>query len=171
MLDAKTNEQYKAFQHEIEFAESGIGKCEDRILELMEESEPLATAVAEAEKALEIEKKQVDQEADEARQRTAADESELADKLAQRKRLVGDLDPKIYANYERIRKRFGLPVLAEGNTGRCGACNIAMRPQFFQDLKRASEPVRCENCHRLLYYHPDIDVEAEQAQANQNVQG
>src|SRR5580658_9548284 len=30
MLGAKTNEQYRAFQNEIEFAEKEIRKCEDR---------------------------------------------------------------------------------------------------------------------------------------------
>src|SRR3984957_11441301 len=41
MLGAKTNEQYKAFQHEIEYIQKEIRKAEDRILELMTESEPL----------------------------------------------------------------------------------------------------------------------------------
>src|ERR1044071_5271519 len=39
MLQAKTNDQYKAFQHEIGFCESEIRKAEDRILDLMAESE------------------------------------------------------------------------------------------------------------------------------------
>ncbi len=166
MLQASTNEQYKAFQNEIRFAEESIRKSEDRILELMEESETLAEAVEKAESALKAEKQEVQREAESARERTAADEKELAEKLAERKGLVPELNPKIYDTYERIRKRFGLPVLTEGNSGRCSACNIALRPQFFQDLKRANEPVRCENCWRLLYYHPTIDVEAEQAPAS-----
>ena len=38
MLQAKTNEQYRAFQHEIEYAEKEVRKHEDRILDLMGES-------------------------------------------------------------------------------------------------------------------------------------
>src|SRR5689334_13374437 len=37
MLQAKTNEQYRAFQHEIDFIEKEIRTAEDRILELMSE--------------------------------------------------------------------------------------------------------------------------------------
>src|SRR5665213_1003078 len=48
MLGAKTNEQYRAFQHEISFAQNGIRKAEDRILELMSESESLDAAVKKA---------------------------------------------------------------------------------------------------------------------------
>src|SRR3989454_4764771 len=35
MLEAKTNEQYRAFQHEIDYCEKEIRRSEDRILDLM----------------------------------------------------------------------------------------------------------------------------------------
>ena len=41
MAGAKTNEQYKAFQNEIAYASGEIRKAEDRILDFMEQSEPL----------------------------------------------------------------------------------------------------------------------------------
>src|ERR1043165_6032380 len=41
MLEVKTNEQYRAFQSEIEFCQTEIRRLEDRILELMAESDPL----------------------------------------------------------------------------------------------------------------------------------
>ena len=41
MLQAKTNDQYKAFQNEIGFCEAEIRRAEDRILDLMSESEAL----------------------------------------------------------------------------------------------------------------------------------
>src|SRR5713226_10097587 len=52
MLEAKTNEQYRAFQHEIEYCEKEIRRAEDRILDLMGESEPLERNVKVAEVAL-----------------------------------------------------------------------------------------------------------------------
>src|SRR5437879_283192 len=52
MLEAKTNEQYRAFQHEIEFCEKEIRQAEDRILELMGESEPMERNVKTAAGAL-----------------------------------------------------------------------------------------------------------------------
>src|SRR5215831_10700442 len=62
MLDAKTNDQYRAFQNEIEFCEKEIHRAEDRILELMQESEPLDLNVSAAEAALKQEKSQVERE-------------------------------------------------------------------------------------------------------------
>src|SRR5580698_1514215 len=67
MLQAKTNDQYKAFQHEIEFCESEIRRAEDRILDLMAESEALDKNVKAAEASLKTEKSQVDAEKQQAR--------------------------------------------------------------------------------------------------------
>src|SRR5271168_802311 len=74
MLGAKTNEQYRAFQHEIEFAEKEIRKAEDRILELMTESEPLDANVKKADAALKDEKQLVETEKKKAQERTAIDQ-------------------------------------------------------------------------------------------------
>src|ERR1700733_5619516 len=62
MMEAKNNEQYRAFQHEIDFCQQEIRRHEDKILDLMSESEPLAKAVKVAEAAFAVEKKQVDEE-------------------------------------------------------------------------------------------------------------
>src|ERR1035441_529805 len=73
MLAAKTNEVYGAFQKEIEFCQKEIRKLEDRILEMMAESEPLEKNVKAAEAALKEEKAQVEAEKGTARPRTATD--------------------------------------------------------------------------------------------------
>src|SRR6202167_1416375 len=77
MLGAKTNEQYRAFQHEIEYAEKEIRTAEDRVLELMGESEALDQNVKKAEGALREEKAAVENEKGHARDRTASDQAEL----------------------------------------------------------------------------------------------
>ena len=74
MLEAKNNEQYKAFQHEIDFCQQEIRRFEDRILELMTESEPLEKNVKAAEAALAVEKRQVDAEKKQVQERTAVDQ-------------------------------------------------------------------------------------------------
>src|SRR5690349_16244370 len=63
----KTNDEYRALMHEVEFAEKQIGACEDKILELMIglENEEKALKVAEAE--LKTEAADVEKEKAEAR--------------------------------------------------------------------------------------------------------
>jgi len=159
MLQAKTNEQYRAFQNEIEFAQNEIRKCEDRILELMSESEPLDQNVKKAEAALKEEKQGVEKEKSEARDRTAADQKQLDRLRAERTETFGKLPPATRNMYDRIRKKWHGTVLGEAVDGRCSACQIVIRPQYMQDLKRGEQLMTCESCGRFLYYNRPVSIE------------
>ncbi len=159
MLEAKTNDQYRAFQHEIEYCEKEIRRCEDRILDLMAESEPLERNVKAAETALKQEKTQVEGEKQQARERTARDRRELDELQAERRKIAGQITANVLTAYERIRKlRRGIAV-AEAVDGRCSQCHLALRLQLFQDLKHGEQVVHCESCSRILYYNPPETVE------------
>ena len=159
MLQAKTNDQYRAFQNEIDFCGKEIRKSEDRILELMSESEPLDKNVKAAEAALKAEKTEVEKEKQGARERTAVDQNAADELHKERTAIVAQLTPAIYQQYERVRKnRRGIGV-AEAIDGRCSACQMAMRPQFFQELKHGDKVMACESCHRILYYNPPVKFE------------
>jgi len=159
MLGAKTNEQYRAFQHEITFCEDAIRKAEDRTLDLMSEAEPLEGNVKKAEAALKEEKQQVEAEKARARERTAADQKQLEQFKAERQGLVTALKPQVYKEYERIRKKWHGHAVAEATDGRCSACQIVLRPQFFQDLRNSEQLMFCESCGRILYYNPPVSFE------------
>jgi predicted nucleic acid-binding Zn-ribbon protein len=161
MLQAKTNEQYRAFQHEIAFCETEIRKAEDRILDLMGESEPLEKNVKAAETNLKVEKEQVEKEKEHARKHTAEDEKFLADVHKERAEIVSGLEPAVVRDYDQIRNRWKGIAIADATDGRCSACMIALRPQFFQDLKRSEKVMHCESCGRILYYNPPVNLEHE----------
>jgi predicted nucleic acid-binding Zn-ribbon protein len=164
-LEAKSNDQYRAFQNEIEFCQKEIRKCEDRILELMTESEPLDRNVKAAEAALKAEKTEVEAEKQQARERTAVDQSAKAELLKERAEIVAGITPPVYQRYTRIAKmRRGIGV-AEALDGRCNACNMALRLQFSQDLKKGEQVMSCESCGRILYYNPPQEVIDDAAMA------
>jgi predicted nucleic acid-binding Zn-ribbon protein len=162
MLQVKTNEQYRAFQNEIEFANREIRKYEDRILDLMGQSESLEANVKKAEAALKEEQKQVDAEKAQARERTASDQQKLKQLQTERRDLVSHMKPQIYSTYERLRKKRH-SAIAEVIDGRCAACQIALRPQFFQDLRKGEALMFCESCGRMLYYNPPVSFEHDLA--------
>ncbi|MBV8843761.1 MAG: hypothetical protein JO307_13210 [Bryobacterales bacterium] len=159
MLSVKTNEQYRAFQNEIDFIQKEIRKAEDRILELMAESELLEGNVKTAEASLKDEKKLVEGEKARAREKTAADQSELDQLRAQREEAAGKLPPAALTTYERIRKKWHGSVVGEAIGGRCSACQIVIRPQYMQELKRGDQMMLCESCGRILIYNPPVNVE------------
>ena len=164
-LQAKTNEVYRAFQNEVEFCQKEIRKSEDRILELMTESEPLDRNVKAAEAALKTEKAQVDAEKQQARERTAIDQAASADLRKERVEIVAGITPAVYQRYTRVCKmRRGIGI-AEAVDGRCTACNMSMRLQFFQELRKGDQVMACESCLRILYYNPPQAVVDEGAGA------
>jgi predicted nucleic acid-binding Zn-ribbon protein len=154
MMEAKNNEQYHAFQHEIDFCQQEIGRNEERILVLMSESEPLEKNVTAAEVALEAEKRDVDAEKKTAQARRAADQLEIDRLKSERVVIVAEMTPKVASEYERIRKGRAGVAIAEAVNGRCSKCNITLRPQFLQELKKGNEIMVCESCRRMLYYNP-----------------
>ncbi|MGI8962155.1 MAG: zinc ribbon domain-containing protein [Bryobacteraceae bacterium] len=166
-LEARTNEQYHAFQNEIGYAEGEARKAEDKILELMEQSERLEKNVKAAEADLKQENQHVEGEKKRARDRTDLDQKELAERRAERTSITDQMDPKVYAHYLRIRKKTKSTVLADATDGRCDACQIALRPQFFQDLRRGDQIMFCETCGRMLTYNPVRDVVSDEAATRQ----
>lgn len=156
-LQAKTNEQYRAFQNEIAYAEGEIRKAEDRILELMEASEPLEKTVAASEAELKVQRAHVEAEKARARAVTAESQKQLAEASAERKGVASEMDPKVQAEYERIRKKTRNTPIAEATDGRCEGCQIALRPQFFQDLRKGDRIMTCESCGRILVYNPVVE--------------
>ena len=49
--------------------------------------------------------------------------------------------------------------MAEVVDGRCTACQMVLRLQYFQDLKHGDAILSCESCQRILYYNPPQVVE------------
>jgi uncharacterized protein len=160
MTGAKiTNEQYRAFQKEIDYCQKEIRKSEDRILGLMEESEPLERSLKAAELALAGEKLKVAEESQRARARTAEDERLLGELLTERQSLVQELTPAVTSAYERIRGKRGGVAVAEAVDGRCSACHLSLRPQLFQEVRSNQQVTFCESCGRILYFNPPISFE------------
>jgi uncharacterized protein len=157
MTQAKTNDQFRAFQNEIDYAQAEIAKCEERIIALMEEGEPLDKNVKAADQSLAKEKKFVETKKAEARERTAADQAELTQRAAERVEIVKTMPPSLVRAYENVKRKHPSGwVLSEATDGRCGACQIQLRPQVFQDVKSGQEMMFCDNCGRMLFYNPPV---------------
>lgn len=167
MMEAKNNEQYKAFQHEIDFCQQEIGKHETRILELMTESEPLDKNAKAAEAALAVEKKHVEEEKSKARERTATDQKEMDGLSQERAKILTEMTPTVAREYERIRKGRAGVAIAEVLGGRCSKCNMSVRPALLQQLKLGDTIMVCESCKRMIYVNPPKSVEDLASQGQQ----
>jgi uncharacterized protein len=152
--EVKTNEAYKALQHEIQNAEDQISKAEDRLLDRMVAGEEYEHQL----KAAEVAVKQVEAVANVERQKIQAEynaaQKELTAAEAVRAAAVGAVPEDLVDHYERIAKRHGGIALAEVRGEGCGQCGVHIRPHVIQKLQRADneEFFHCETCTRVLYY-------------------
>jgi predicted nucleic acid-binding Zn-ribbon protein len=78
------------------------------------------------------------------------------------------VNPQFLKQYERSRQRWRGTGIADATSGRCLACNIALRPQFFQELKIGDKLMTCESCGRIVYYNPPANLEHEMHQRMPN---
>jgi predicted nucleic acid-binding Zn-ribbon protein len=152
--EVKTNEAYKALQHEIQNAEDEVAKAEDRLLDRMVAGEEYERQVKTAEAAL----KQVEAAANVERQAIQAEynaaQKELTAAEAVRAGAVAAVPEDLIDHYERIAKRHGGIALAEIRGEGCGQCGVHIRPHVIQQLQRDGneEFFHCETCTRILYY-------------------
>jgi len=150
-LDVKTNEQYKALLHEIQFAEQEIRINEDRILEVMVNVEAREKAVKAAEAELKAETAEVETEKEAARRVTAEDEKKLSEWNAKRDGLRQGIDADLLRRYERVMKFRG-SGLAEVRDQKCMGCQVMLRPQTYNEVRNGEQLVFCDSCQRVLYF-------------------
>lgn len=155
----KTNEQYRALLHEIEYHEEQVRKLEDEILAEMIESEALEKKFREAEGSLAEERTRREAEIAQARERHRQDEQSLSTTRARRAAVQSRLTPEVYALYARVAQfRKGLAV-AEVHNGTCGGCHVRLRPQAYAEVLTNEHVISCESCSRVLYYVPEPATE------------
>ena len=159
-LDVKTNDQYKALLHEIQFAEKEIAANEDKILELMVNADARDKEVKAAQAELKVETAEIETEKEEARQITAKDEKLLAEWRAKRDQIRTGIDEDLLRHYERVSKFRGSGI-SEVRDQKCMACRVMLRPQTYNEVRSGQQMVVCDSCQRILYFNP-ADELAEQ---------
>ena len=150
----KTNEAYKALQHEIANAEAEMAQAEDRLLEQMMASEEFdrrskaaEAALREAEKTVEAERKLIETE-------QAALQKELDVALAEREAALAPVPEDLRDVYTRIARRHHGVALAEARNQQCLGCGMRVLPHIYQELRHEQnhEIFQCETCGRILYF-------------------
>jgi uncharacterized protein len=164
----KTNEAYKALQHEVQMAEAEIAKAEDRLLEQMVAGEEYDHRIKNAESSLKeveavvrVQRSTIDAD-------KAAAEKSLAELTAERAGIVGAIPENLLDHYERIAKKHNGVALAEVRDEKCGACGMRIRPHVFQEMRRlgSEEMFHCETCTRIIYYiEPSFRASASASQS------
>lgn len=157
LMSVKTNEEYRAMTKEIEFSQSAIRKEEDQILVLMENMESLGGALGKAQARLREDEATV--ASDRATLETANEEDTRTLEAYRRERqeLVSGIQEDVLDHYERVRNFRGGIGIAPARNEECVICNVRMRPQVFQEVRRNDAIITCDSCGRILYDPENFD--------------
>ncbi|MFQ5816954.1 MAG: zinc ribbon domain-containing protein [Terriglobia bacterium] len=165
LYEVKSNEAYRALQHEIEAAEQEKRAGEDKQLEAMVAAEQLESEV----KAGEAQVKQVEAEVTRARQQAEVEqrvwEAQAAELAKHQGELHASIDADLLEQYDRIARAHGGIALAEAREEVCQVCLVRIRPQVFTEVKRNDQVILCDSCHRILYYLPPPSPTVQPVQA------
>lgn len=149
----KTNEAYKALQHEIANADAETAKAEDAQLEQMmavEDVDKLLKvregALKDAEQSVAADRKKIENRARDTNRKMLAD-------ISGREKLAAQIPEEVLDRYARLAKRHHGVALAEAAHEQCYGCGMRILPHTFQELHRFEnqELHFCENCGRILY--------------------
>ena len=157
MLAVKTNEEYRALQKEIEHAQARIRKVEDGIIVLMEEAETSQHAIKAAEVRLKEDQQLVNQERKALEAEHQKDASALEGYVQERKQLESQVSEDLLPRYERVRKFRGGIGISPARDSVCEVCQVRIRPQVFQEIRKNDKIITCDACQRILYDPENLD--------------
>jgi uncharacterized protein len=157
MVAVKTNEEYRALQHEIDHAQTAIRKAEDDILNLMQEAETGQSDIKTAEAQLKEDQSKVIAERKGLQEENKRDLSALEGYLTERKDIQAAVSADLIVQYDRVRKhRGGIGVSAARNE-LCEICQVRIRPHLFQLIRKNDQIIECDACQRILYDPDNLD--------------
>jgi len=152
LMAVKTNREYQAMQKEIETAQHEILAFEEKMLERMIEHDEITAHVKQAEAGFTAQKKAFEEERQALARRAAEAAESLTTIAAERAVAVGKISAPTLVMFERIVKHRGTLAVVEVKEGRCTACQVRVRPQVYNELRRSELVFQCESCQRILYF-------------------
>ena len=157
MMSVKTNDEYRALQHEIEHAQNGIRKLEDEILNLMLEAETAQANIKTAEARLKEDQVMVNDERKKLEEENKRDLAALDGYLKERKEIQTAVSDDLLLQYERVKKHRGGIGVGPARNEVCEICQVRIRPQVFQMIRKNDQIIACDACQRILYDPDNMD--------------
>src|SRR2546429_2529916 len=156
----KTNEAFKALQHEIANAEAEVAKADDRQLEAMMAVEEVERKVKIAESRLKEAEQAVTAERKEIQAQGTEKKKQLETATAEREKIIAPVPEDLRELYARIAKRHNGIAMAEARDGHCRGCGMRVLPHILQELATETNEggYRCESCGLILYTLEPIPV-------------
>lgn len=165
-MNVKNNREYDALSKEIESEELELVLCDKRIKEAKDKIENKKADIDNVQKILADRSHYLQEKQKELAQLVEESEEEEKKLLQDREKQKAQIDERLLASYEKIRKNSsnGLAVVTVKRDA-CGGCFNIVPPQRQVDIREKKKLIVCEHCGRILAGVEEVIVQAEEKTA------
>jgi predicted nucleic acid-binding Zn-ribbon protein len=154
----RTNKEYAAILTQLNTEKADSGKLETAALEALDAVEAQRKVCEEMEEEQKIAAKRREDAQRQLEQTQGAFADRLKQLEAERDQIAARLPAEARVQFERLSQRYDGEALAEivrthprRDEFMCGACNMTLTPEKYNQLKTRDEAVTCPTCGRILY--------------------
>lgn len=159
MTKATTNKEYQGFIAEITFEESNISGVEEKIIELMLESDEIMNEIRDSETEFNKITAEYNTKIKDLNTSLEYQKAKLDHMAKERKELRAKIPANLLHSYDHLAKNRNGKAISYVETDFCGICNVKVRPQRLNELISSNEICVCENCGRILYKKIEVQKE------------
>jgi predicted nucleic acid-binding Zn-ribbon protein len=154
LMEVKNSREYSAVLKEIDAAKVDITKSDEALLARMQEIETLQTDLPEVEAKMAVETEAYEKERAEIEAAMKSLEERSRRLIAERTEVEKVLPREILAAFNRVAQARQGVSMARVVDAVCSACNVRLRPQVYNEVRRGDTLLTCDSCRRFLYYEP-----------------
>ncbi len=156
MMTIKTNKEYDALVAQIDAVKNEIGSRERQLMDAMERIDGLEKLLPEVTDRCTQIKENNSRQLEVLQEKIDSIGGTVLSKQTERDDVLRGIPKRTMSVYERVRRGKGGSAVVPVKKRSCSACHKALTPKRIQEIRRATEPMTCENCGRLLYWDDDI---------------
>ena len=110
-----------------------------------------------AEAQLKENQQQVHTERKELEEENKRDLGALESYLKERKEIATSIPDDLLTHYDRVRKHRSGTGVSPARNEVCALCQVRIRPQIFQEIRKNDQIIACDACQRILYDPDNLD--------------
>jgi hypothetical protein len=159
MNRARNERELLALQHEVNVAKETNQQIEEQFIAILERLEDLNKRIGESEETLRVFDSESEKQIGERNAEAQALVAEIAAERVYRDEVAEGLSVLLRGRYEQIFARRGGTAVVEVRNGTCLGCHMNVPPQLYNELQKFREVRQCPNCHRILYWRAEPQIE------------